>query len=153
MKAQQYSERSLETAWREIELEIIACGMMEPKNGFPQRFKQRLSSQREAEQRRQAWIFIGINVISAISLLVMIAVFYMPSLTGPSDLLIKIAGLFSRFTLHVQMISGCIFSLARTLPNIVPVSWWASILICLSVLSILWFSLMRPAFQKPGVIT
>lgn len=151
MKAQLFDEKMLDTAWLEIEHTLTSTSMAEPAPGFVNRFKHQLMLQRQAEQRRQAWIFVAINTVAAFMLLGLIALLYLPGLSGPSDLLIGIARVFSSLVVSIKMIGGLIVSIARTLPGIVPISWWMGIMTSLSLLSLVWLSMVRQVFQKQGV--
>jgi len=152
MKAQQYNESLLEAAWDEVEIRIGSSGMIDPPKGFVNRFKLRLETQRLIEQRRQAWIFISINVITAIILLAMIGLLYIPTINSPSDFLIRVTNIFKWFTINIRMAWGVLSSLARTLPDMVPTTWWASILIVISTLSMLWISLIRSDIKREGAL-
>ena len=78
MKAQLYDEKTLDAVWLEVEHVITSSGMAEPAPGFLGRFKHRLMLQRQAEQRRQAWIFVAINTVAAFMLLALIGLLYLP---------------------------------------------------------------------------
>lgn len=151
MKAQLFDEKVLDATWLEVEHTIASTGMAGPAPGFVNRFRAQLMLQRQAEQRRQAWIFVGINTVAAFMLLGLIVLFYLPNLSGPSDLLIGIAKIFSSLVITFKMIGGLIVSIARTLPGVVPISWWMGTMTSLAVLSLVWLSMVRQVFQKQGV--
>jgi hypothetical protein len=151
MSVQQHNPKILDAAWEEIKLEFTSAGLAEPAPGFTYRFKQRLLARRQEEQRRQAWIFVGINTIAAILLLSLIGLMYIPALSRPGSLLLEFVGMFSRVVVFIKMVLGLGGSLIRTLPGVVPFSWWMGATAGLIVLCMLWLSMFHQAAQEQGV--
>ena len=150
MKPQHFDERLLNSAWQEVELEFRSAEIVEPAPSFVNRWKDRLAQHRLAEQRRQAWIFVAINAVAAMALLSIIGVLRLPWMAEPSEFFVEIVGLFSKVFVFFNMVFSVISSLLRTLPGIVPSSWWASFVASLGGLTLLWFSMMRQIVQRQG---
>jgi hypothetical protein len=151
MKAQHFDERLLNSAWQEIEVEFRSSGMVDPAPGFVNRWKERLAYTRLQEQRRQAWIFVAINTVAALALLSMIGVLRLPALSEPSKFFVGLIEIASHVFVFVKMVFSVLGSLLRTLPGVVPLSWWTSILVSMIGLTMLWFSMARQIVQRQGV--
>jgi len=151
MSVQQYDPKILDAAWEEVKLELKNTGMAEPAPGFTNRFKQRLLAKQQEEQRRQAWILVGINTVAAVLLLSLIGLLYIPALSRPGSVLIGLVEMFSTAVVCIKMVLGLLGSLIRTLPGIVPFTWWIAGIASLAALCMLWLSIVRQTAQEQGV--
>ncbi len=147
----QFDERLLETTWQEIEFEIKKSGQIGPLPGFSNRWKVRLKEQHKIEQRRQAWIFVGINVVAAFIILSIIGVLNFPKLSNSSGFFVDVIGLLSKMVVYIQMISSVLSSLLRTIPGLVPSAWWMSIIVSFIALVVYWSTTIKNVVGKQGV--
>lgn len=151
MNRQLHEDHVLEAAWQELEFEFRTVGMAEPESGFVNRWKDNLAKKREEEQRRQAWIFVGINVVTAFILLIMIGVLRIPFSEGVSGMFVGIVGVFTKFFVWLKVMVEVLESLVRTLPGLLPISWWLSVAVSLGILYMLWFSVIKRILLQQGV--
>jgi len=151
MKAQHFDDRLLNSAWQEVEVQFRSSGMEEPLPGFVSRWKERLAYTRLQEQRRQAWTFVGINAVAAIALLVIIAILRLPAISEPSEFFVGLVEIISQVFVFVKMVFSVVGSLIRTLPGVVPSSWWTSMVVSMTGLILLWYSMIRQIVQRQGV--
>jgi hypothetical protein len=151
MKAQHFDERLLNSAWQEVEVQFRSSDMVEPAPGFVNRWKDRLAYTRKLEQRRQAWIFVAINAVAALALLSIIGLLRLPAISEPSEFFVGVVEILSRVFINTKMVFSVLGSLIRTLPGIVPASWWTSFMVSMGGLTLLWYSMIRQIVQQPGV--
>ena len=151
MKVQQFDDRLLNSAWQEVELEFRTVGEIAPAPGFTNRWKERLAVRKQAEQRRQAWLLVGINAGAALALLVMMGLLRFPGGTELSEVFVVVVRSISEVFVFFKMAFGVFASLARTMTGLVPLSWWTSIVATLGALCMLWLSMMRQIVQRQGV--
>ncbi len=147
----QFDERLLETTWQEIEFEIKRSKEIGPKPGFTNRWKLRLEERRKVEQRRQAWIFVGINAITALIILGIIGILNFPESSSTSEAFVGVVAIFSKFIVYLKMVGGVIGSIFRTLPGLLPSSWWMNIIAGFVLLFGFWTSTIRKVIVQQGV--
>ena len=141
----------LQASWDQLIPEIKRSGMVGPLPGFPDRFRMHLAAQRAREERRQAWWFIGINLFLAILVLIVLGLRIVPALPSPPELLLSWVGTITDIVTWFEVLSTVTGSLLRTLPGLVPPSWWTSILAAFVGLAILWIATIRQFTNPQGV--
>ena len=119
--------------------------------GFTNRWKVRLKEQRRIEQRRQAWIFVGINTVTAIIILGIIGVLHFPASSNMSEAFVGIIAIFSKLIVYLNMLAGVLSSIFRTIPKLVPSSSWTSIAMIFGALVVTWYSTIRKVVGQQGV--
>ena len=147
----QFDDRLLESTWQEIEFEINKSGEFGPRPGFTNRWKVRLNEQHKIEQRRQAWIFVAINSIAAIIILSIIGVLNFPESSNMSEAFVGFITLSSKFIVFLKMIAGVLSPIFRTIPGLVPSSWWMSIIVIFGMLIVYWSTTIKNVVGKQGV--
>lgn len=152
MKHQQFSDQILETAWQEIENEFRVSGFVTPAPGFGDRFRSRLEMQRVAREHKQAWLVVAINLVIALGFLLLIGIQFIPTLPNYNNLISFWVKLFSQSIIFIKMIWTILETFFRTMPGLIPSSWWVNAVVSSAVLFILWISLMRQYVQKQGVM-
>ncbi|KAA3647906.1 MAG: hypothetical protein DWQ07_02660 [Chloroflexi bacterium] len=133
----------LQAAWEQVVADIQLAGMAAPAPGFSDRFRVRVAEQRAREERRQAWWFLGINLFLASLVLLVLGLRIVPTLPAPSALLVSWVGTFTQIITWFEVLISVGGSLLKTLPGLVPPSWWASILAASIGLAILWIATLR----------
>ncbi|MGD8457828.1 MAG: hypothetical protein PVF83_15705 [Anaerolineales bacterium] len=152
MKHQQFSEQVLESAWQEVEIELKLSGFVSPAPGFGARFRSRLEMQRVAREQKQAWLVVAINLVIALGFLILIGIQFVPTLPTNNNFISFWVELFSKSIIFIKMIWTILETFIRTIPSLIPSSWWMNAAITSAVLFILWISLMRQHVQKQGVM-
>jgi hypothetical protein len=146
-----FEDKMLEMAWGEVESSFRSAGMATPLPGFTSRWMERLEKERVKEERRQAWALVLTNMVIAVGFIILIGIQYIPSLStggGPVALWVEIV---SRVVLLLRMAVGLVSTLLRTLPGLVPVSWWISGTAVMGFVVVLWVSMVRRHLRNQGV--
>ena len=111
----------------------------------------RLEDQRKIEQRRQAWIFVGINAITALIILGIIGVLNFPESSSTSEAFVGVVAIFSKLIIYLKMLGGVIGSIIKTIPGLLPSSWWMNIIAGFVLLFGFWTSTIRKVIVQQGV--
>lgn len=138
-----FEDKMLEIAWGEVENSFRSSGMVAPLPGFTNRWMERLEQERVKEERRQAWALVLTNLIIAIGFIILIGIQYVPSISGGGGLVALMVEITSRLILLLRMTGGLVSTLLRTLPGLVPVSWWVGGSAVLGFGVVLWVSMVR----------
>jgi hypothetical protein len=152
MKHQQYDDHILESAWREVEAEFQVSGFISPAPGFGSRFRARLEMQRVAREQKQAWLVVAINLVIALGFLILIGIQFFPALPTFDNFISFLVKLFSQSIIFIKMIWTILETFLRTMPGLIPSSWWVNAVVSIVVLLILWVSLIRQFVQKQGAM-
>ncbi|MEJ2487087.1 MAG: hypothetical protein P8Y68_15275, partial [Anaerolineales bacterium] len=97
-----------------------------------------------------SWMNRYFPVIS-VGFIILIGIQYIPSIStggGPVALWVEIV---SRVVLLLRMAVGLVSTLLRTLPGLVPVSWWISGTAVMGFVVVLWVSMVRRHLRNQGV--
>ena len=147
----QFDERLLDSTWQEIGFAIKKSEEIGPKPGFTNRWKLRLPEQRKVEQQRQAWIFVGINAITALVILGIIGVLNFAESSSTSEACEGVVAIFSKIIIYLKMVGGVIGSIIKTIPGLLPSSWWMNIIAGFVLLFGFWTSTIRKVIVQQGV--
>jgi hypothetical protein len=152
MKHQHIDEQLLETVMQEVEMEFQLAGLVSPRPGFLQRWQTRLDQQRIASEKKQVWMFMAIFGIIALGFFTLIGLRFVPVWHSNGSFLSFWINLFTQVVIFFKTIGTIIETLLRTLPGLVPPSWWVNVIVSAVVLLLLWVVLMRQFVQKQGVL-
>ncbi len=141
----------VETAWGEVETTFRSSGMVAPLPGFTNRWMQRLELARQKEERKQAWVLILTNLVIAFGFILLIGLGFLPSISGQGGVVNLWVGLVSRAVIFIKMTGGLASTMLRTLPGVVPNSWWIAGFTLLGIMVALWVSMVRRHLQNQGV--
>lgn len=147
----QFDDEIQEMAWGKVERSFHDAGMAAPLPGFSDRFLKRLELERQKEERRQAWALILTNLVIAAGFIILIGVGFLPSLGGQGGPVNLWVGLVSRIIIGIKMFGGLATTMLRTLPGVVPSSWWVTAIALLGIVVALWVSMVRRHLQNQGV--
>lgn len=148
---QHFEDKMLEIAWGEVESTFRSAGMMAPLPGFTNRWMERLELERVREERRQAWALVLTNLVIAVGFIILIGAQYAPSLSNGGGIVALWVELVSRVVLLLRMASGLVSTLLRTLPGLVPTSWWVGSAAAVGFGVALWVSMVRRHMRNEGV--
>lgn len=140
----------VETAWGEVESTFRSSGMVAPLPGFTDRWMKRLELARQKEERKQAWVLILTNLVIAFGFLLLIGMGFLPSISSQGGVVNLWVGLVSRAIIFVKMAGGLASTMLRTLPGVVPTSWWVAGFTLLGIVMALWVSMVRRHLQSQG---
>ena len=142
---------ALASAWEQVRLSMGNAGMIAPAPGFVDRWQDRMVTRRLIKQRRQAWMLLGLNWAIAAVLFILIVLQVIPALTSPTGLVVNFVARCTETWAFMRVVVSVVSSLAGTLPGLVPVSWWVSIIASLGALMVLWISTLRRYALPQGV--
>ena len=147
---QRFEDKMVAVAWGEVENTFRSAGMVAPLPGFTARWMMRLEQARQKEERRQAWALILTNLVIASGFLILIGLGFLPSITEEGGLLNLWVGLLTRAVISIKMVGGLVNTMLRTLPGVVPTSWWIAGFTLLGIVVALWVSMVRRHLQNQG---
>lgn len=147
----QFDDVDQEIAWGKVESAFSDAGMSAPMTGFSDRFLKRLELERQKEERKQAWALILTNLVIATGFIILIGVGFLPSLGDEGGTINLWVGLVSRIIIGFKMVGGLATTMLRTLPGVVPSSWWITAMGLMGIVVALWVSMVRRHLQNQGV--
>lgn len=145
-----FEDETLDFAWQKVESSFRSAGMVAPLPGFTNRWMQRLEQARQKQERRQAWALILTNLVIASGFILLIGLGFLPSVSGQGGAVNLWVGLMTKIIISVKMVGGLANTMLRTLPGVVPSSWWIAALTLLGIVVALWVSMVRRHFQNQG---
>ena len=145
-----FEDKMLELAWGKVENSFRSAGMIDPLPGFTNRWMARLEVARQKEERKQAWALIFANLVIAVGFVLLIGIQYVPSVSS-GGLVSVLVEIVSRVVLFFQMVTGLMSALLRTLPGLVPTSWWVGGIGMVGLAVALWVSMVRRHIRGQGV--
>jgi hypothetical protein len=148
---QHFEDKMLEMAWGEVENTFRGAGMIAPLPGFTNRWMERLAVERVKEERRQAWALVLTNLVIAVGFLILIGIQYLPSVSNGGGLVALWVEIVSRGVVLIKMAVGLVSTLLRTLPGLVPTSWWISGTALMGLVVVIWVSMVRRHMRDQGV--
>jgi hypothetical protein len=151
MNHQHFDEQLIESAWQQVELEIRASGMVAPAPGFANRWQERLAKHRVRAERKQTWLILILSTVIAFGFLFLTGIQFIPSLPSVDGIFAVWVDFFAKVVVFIKMVVGILETLFRTLPRVIPPSWWISIISSFVVLVVLWTSMMKRHVQRQGV--
>ena len=143
MNRAQFEDKTLETAWQEVEYTFRSAGMVSPRPGFTQRWHQKLAAEKAKQERKQAWLLVISNLVIALGFFGLIGLQMIPSIAFTDNILTLWVDLISRLVVSLKMFFGIAGTLGRTLPGVIPTSWWVSGFTLAGMLVVLWVSMVR----------
>ena len=151
MNQPQFEDKRLEDAWNEVEHSFRLAGMMSPAPGFVNRWQARLVIERQKEERRQAGLMIAAILIIAFGFILLIGLQILPNLDADINLVTVWVEMVSRIVIFFQMVGSAIGTLYRTIPGLIPASWFIGGFTFMGIVMVLWVSMVRQHIQKQGV--
>jgi hypothetical protein len=140
----------LTSAWEQVQIGFQTSHMVSPQPGFVARWQERQALHQEEAHRRQTIIAISVSAGVAALCLTLLLLYAIPSLPPLTELIVRwVESISNVFTL-VRGINIVGEALLRTLPGVVPTSWWINISVGLCALVMLWIAAYRN-FSLQGV--
>ncbi|MGD2027213.1 MAG: hypothetical protein PVI99_05295 [Anaerolineales bacterium] len=149
---QPFEDKLLATAWTQVEDTFRTSGMVAPLPGFTSRWMARLELERQREERRQAWALILTNLVIALGFLILIGMGFLPSISANGGVVNLWVGLLSRLVVFFKLAGGLTNTMIRTLPGVVPASWWVGGLTLVGIVVVLWLSMVRRHMRDQGAV-
>lgn len=150
MSQLQFNDPSLENAWDQVQSKIKNSGLVSPAPGFSERWRDYIKIRESQKERKQALIYAGINLSVALSLFILIVGRILPAIKEPSDVIVAWSILVKQVLFYFNMITSVGNSLLKTLPAIMPFTWWIVIIFSFGTMYLYWYSLLSNQFQKSG---
>ena len=146
-----FEDKKVEIAWGAVENTFRSAGMITPLPGFTGRWMERLEVERAKEERKQAWALVLTNLVIAIGFIILIGIQYVPSISYGGGVVSLWVEMVSRIALFLRMAGGLVSTLMRTLPGLVPTSWYYSGTALMGLVVVLWVSMVRRHLGHQGV--
>ena len=144
---------SLEDAWLDVANLFETVPEVDPAPGFVNRWQSVLEADRAAarqtRQRWQSWIMLILVANGALITLVLLGIQVFRTYTSLTDFLLSwVYRLAVMFTL-ANGLQNVFSTLLRTIPALIPASWWATAAILLGISTLIWVVSMRKLTSLP----
>ncbi|HBX69652.1 MAG TPA: hypothetical protein DEH25_09805 [Chloroflexi bacterium] len=144
---------SLEDAWLDVANLFETVPEVDPAPGFVNRWQITLEADRvaakAARQRWQSWILLVLIANGAALALVLTGVQLFRTYGSFSEFVLSWVYRAATLVVIASGIQNVFVTLARTLPILVPTSWWVGIVITLSMSTLLWIVSMAKLTSLP----
>ncbi len=131
--------REMATALRSVETVFRETPAPQPAAGFSLRWQARLEAHRRRAARRQAWLFLLLNLAGMLSVAGMLLAGLFFLFDSPLAWLIA----FSRQMAVALSALSALSGVLRTVASLLPPAWWLGVLEASALLVLLWFFSLR----------
>jgi len=144
---------TLQDAWLDIANLFADTPEVEPEPGFVSRWQANLEADKAAtrsmRQRWQSWILLVLIANGATLALVLMGVQLFRTYDSVTDLILSWVYRAAAAMVVANGFQNAFLTLFRTIPNLIPTSWWIGIAITLSVSTLLWIVSMTKLTSLP----
>jgi hypothetical protein len=140
--------RTLQESWREVEDIFEERIFIHPQPGFTERWQLQIigefNLEREKEQRRLTWMFLGATTGAAFLILVIMTIRFFATLQNPTEAFISGMTFVAGVSNLTETIQKAFFPLLEVFILSVPTLWWLLMVLSASLLTlVLIFSIRR----------
>ena len=135
--------RQLSCAWGDVETGLRKAPLVQPGEGFTQRWQTRLAADQARRQRRQTLWLLAFYLGGAAVLLLLLALMAVPLLESPAPVILALAARVTSWLSTTEVVIEFISTLFKTIFSVVPASLWIGIGVALLSLSSLWIVAFR----------
>jgi anti-sigma factor RsiW len=144
---------TLQEAWLDIATLFAEIPDIGPEPGFVNRWQANLEADRTTEramrQRWQSWIFLVVIANGASLALILMGLQLSRTYDSMTDLILSWVYRAATIMVMASGFQNVMATLSRTIPNLIPASWWIGIAITLSVSTLLWIVSMTKLTSLP----
>jgi hypothetical protein len=145
--------KTIQDAWLDVANLFTDVPDVGPESGFVNRWQANLETDRAAtrtmQQRWQSWILLVLIANGAAVALVLMGVQLFRTYDSMTDLILSWVYRAATAMVVANGFQNAFMTLFRTIPNLIPTSWWIGIAITLSVSTLLWIVSMTKLTSLP----
>jgi hypothetical protein len=152
MMTQSYNpnEELREDAIHQVEEMMRNSSIVGPRAGFTTRWIKRHRRENVKMMRRQTVVFVIINTVISFSLLGVLGWIYFYGTNSFGGAVAKLVSQMSSFWVEIQVIFQVSGSVLKIVPDIIPDSWWITIISLIGMILFAWTSRIRKSFLETG---
>jgi len=144
------NEKNREDAIHQVEEMMRNSSIVEPRVGFTTRWIKRHRRENVKLMRRQTVVFVIINTVISFALLGVIGWIYFYGTNSFSGAVAKLVSQMSSSLAEIQVFFQVSGSVLKIVPDIIPGSWWLTIISLVGVILFAWTSRIRKSFSGTG---
>ena len=144
------NEELNEETVHQVEEMMKSSKVVGPRIGFTTRWVKRYRRENVKLLRRQAAIFVIINTVIAFSLLGIIAWIYFDGVSSFGGAVSKLVSQMSSVWADVRVFFNVFETVIKTIPGIIPSSWWIAILSSIGIVLLTWVARVKKSFSMTG---
>lgn len=129
---------TLAASWQVVETHLRLAPMQSPRAGFAARFEARLDVERKRLNQRQTFAVMAFSVVAATLLFVSLLILVWPWLRSPDVFLWNWIYRAFTFANYAEATSDFLAPLFRSVPAVIPATWWILFIGLVSELCVLW---------------
>jgi predicted anti-sigma-YlaC factor YlaD len=145
--------RGLEDAWLDVANLFTEVPDIEPAPGFVNRWQTHLETERAAtramRQRWQSWIVLVLIANGAAVAMLLLGVQLFNTYDSVTDFVLSWVYKAASALVLVNGFQSAFLTLFRTIPGLIPTSWWVGIAVILSVSTLFWIVSMNKLTSLP----
>jgi Putative zinc-finger len=130
--------RHLAAAWQAVEADLRTAPLVEPQRGFSNRWLERLETDRQRLQRRQALAALQFYIAGAFLLFGSLLILYWPTLQSPGTLILDWLSRMLVLVYFVGSTTNLLSSIVFTAVRHVSLVWWVLLAGITTELGVLW---------------
>jgi hypothetical protein len=132
--------RRLQLAWLDVEGLFEGAGLVQPKPGFSNRFRFRLTDELAREQEKKdlmlTWVFLGTSFGAAFLILLIMSIRFFTSVQNSTQVFISGMTLIAGLMNLTKTIQSAFIPLLEVIIVSVPTLWWLYLVLGASLLTI-----------------
>jgi hypothetical protein len=134
---------NLEESWNDVHRLFDATPRLAPAIGFADRWQERLVEHNRKRNFVQSWILFGITAGGAAILLILLGLQAIPLLRSPENFLLFLIYRLVALVTYVQTAQNLVFSILKTVTDLVPPPVWIGLFGTFTMVCVLWFVLLK----------
>lgn len=151
MDCDQCSE--LEDAWLDVASLFAEVPEVEPAPGFVNRWQTTLATEKAAarvmRQRWQSWILLVVIANAAAVTLLLMGIELFQTYASVTDWVLSWVYKAATAMVLANGFGNAFVTIVRTIPQLIPTSWWVAIVITLSASTMVWIASMKKLSSLP----
>jgi len=135
--------RSLAGAFQQVETALRNAQQLAPAPGFVSRWQAHLAARQLKQHRRQTLWSMLFSIGGAMAIFTILVVVFLPLLRSPMPILLALTYELVTAVTFTSEIGGALFTVLRTIVELIPPVQWAAILVAFTSLGAVWVVAMH----------
>jgi len=135
--------RTLEGAFQQVETALRNAPRLAPAPGFVSRWQAHLAARQLKQHRRQTLWSMLFSIGGAMAIFTILVVVFLPLLRSPMPILLALTYELVTAVTFTSEIGGALFTVLRTIVELIPPVQWAAILVAFTSLGAVWVVAMH----------